>query len=172
MRLSRKAGLLACGVRWDKYECSKNSRKEYDYSETAWDLISAGVVDQGDSMTGWTSYTFGRVSNTYQYLTNGSKVTITAPATGTVYRPYGTYVEKEVWYESAGGLAGELYKKTISTITSWEEYYDIGNRICSVRAAEGEYPDAKKGYTFVGTEDGYTIMHDSDGNYFAYKKIG
>lgn len=171
MRLSRKAGLLACGVRWDKYECSKNSRKEYDYSETPWELISSGAVDQGDSMYGWPKYSFARVGSAYHYVTSGQQVTITAPATGTVYRSYGTRVEKEVWYESAGGLVGELYERTISTITSWEEYYDIGNRICSVRAAEGEYPDAKNGYTYVERVDGYTIMKDGDGNYFAYVKI-
>lgn len=179
MRLSRKAGLLACGVLWVKYECDRTTKTEYSYSETGWLERGGGSVSDGDTMTGFLDYGFGihQVSggwSKYMYNAEGEKVTITAPDTGTVYRLSSSFSEtitKEVWSRGTdGSINGKLYEKTISTHESTVTSYDIGGKIGSVRVSKGEYPDANNGYTYVTTDNGYIIMTDGYGNYFAYIK--
>lgn len=64
----------------------------------------------------------------------------------------------------------------------WDKYacevsggYSIGGKLGTVRAANGEYPDADNGYTYITTayrtEGTFTIMRSSSNDYYAYLKV-
>lgn len=170
MRMNRKAGLLSRGVLWTKYECVRTSQVAYMRSETDWQLYAEGGVPDGASMTGYTDY-FIDYNGKFFYRGRGSEITLTAPATGTLYRPSpdGTSIDKETWTNHSG-VEGMLWYRTIKTIPTVAYAYHIGDEIGSVLAAKGEYPDSKKGYPYWDTDNGYFIRGDQDGNFYAYKK--
>ena len=173
MRHSRKAGLLTTrGVRWFKYECEVTKEPVYRQEETDWEFVSSIGVDDGYSITGSRDYTYISPDGLRYFAGADGTITITAPNTGSVYRvTLGTTLERDsLVSDGAGGTNNEIHRKTLTNIlVRYDTVYNIGAFIGSVRAAEGERPDAQNGYRYVGVSAGrIIIMQDGDGNYYAY----
>ena len=172
MRLSRKAGLLAKGILWHKYECNLTYKAYYRTEETDWQSAGGSEVRDGESISGYRDYTLIGNDGRYFFAGLGGTTTIVAPNTGTVYRILGgeTILEKDIFFTRVGyGTVQETHRKTLSHINDgYSIVYDIGDKIGSVRAEMDMYPDEENGYTYVITNNGYTIMTDGNGNYYAY----
>ena len=166
MRLSRKAGLIACGVKWIKYACTRavdyQDGYEYGYSET--------LNDSGTNPNAWfqgtTSFktTFNGTQYVYEPFGDQSHVSVDKP--GTVYQAHGTTLEIYTVY-SNGYYTIEI--RTLSTSPKYVYKYSVGEEIGSVRSARDKYPDEKNGYRYVTVYDGYTIM-TTGGTFYAYKR--
>lgn len=164
MRLSRKAGLLACGIRWIKYACTRTGTQDGYVAGYTEETMAYGtnpsVWFQG---TPGFKITWDGTKYVYEAVGNDSRVDVDNP--GTVYIVRGTTMEcYTVW--SIGWYEIELC--TLETLPNYVYEYSVGDKIGSVRAAEGEYPDEKNGYIYVATSDEYTIMKYA-GQYYAYK---
>ena len=170
MRNSRKAGLISHGVLWKKYACKRVVDVGYYPKETDWKEIGSGGVRDGQSMTGYTNYGMNVVNGRYSYCVYGQERTITAPATGTLYRASGSTITKETWVNNSG-VEGTQWQRTVSTTTIYSYSYDIGDEIGSVLVAKDEYPDEQKGYVYAAEQQGYIIMGDEDDTFYAYKKM-
>ena len=165
MRLSRKAGLIACGVKWIKYACTRNVNHqdgyEFAYSETAKESgTNSDVWFQGT-----TSFktTFNGTEYVYEPLGDQSHVSVDKP--GTVYQAYGTMLEIYTVYSNG------YYTIKIRTLSTFPKYvydYSVGEEIGSVRSAKDKYPDEKNGYRYVTVYDGYTIMNIG-ADFYAYE---
>lgn len=175
MRLSRKAGLLACGVKWTKYECDYTWKLtiDRDYGDLVEEEISEEEYQQ--SNTGYTTYTFeyDYSNETCRFVPAGKLRTSTDmmlysfSADGQVCT--GTSVRIDRQGSSTGYERATRVDRILRTYRYY--YYEVGAAIGSVRATEGKHPDVKKGYTYVTDYNGYTIMQDPDtGYYYAYKK--
>lgn len=169
MRLSRKAGLLTCGVKWIKYACTRKYELVGRYPEniSGWERVDSGV-DLTARFEGYSSFGYAWDATTGQYIYEGTGnwTYCSLDHIASVYIAEGTTLYR--WSMQTTGF-WEKNKLTCRTVNYYDYRYDHGDKIGSVRAAEGEYPDAKNGYTYVTTTDGYTIMTDGYGNYYAYK---
>ena len=171
MRLSRKAGLLACGVRWNKYSCTIYSVFDgYICNPSAWLTIQSGT-DPNYSHNGHSSFPsieWSDFHNCYIYYQQGEKIDISPHEPGTVYE----CPDPETLWQYTVYTTGyyTIREQTINTQPSYRSAYSIGAITDTVRAAKGEHPDADNGYTYVTVYDGYTIMEDPDGNLYAYEK--
>ena len=76
-----------------------------------------------------------------------------------------------MYYDNQGTVEAEVYKRTISTSSYIYYAYEIGDKIGTVTAAEGAYPEADQGYIYVTTSNGYTIMKNGS-IYYAYLNAG
>ena len=164
--MSRKAGLLTFGVRWTKYNCTRKTNTTGSYVLGAQNTLSQGWDDQ-QYFQGFSSYTWNRTLGTVYATGNQSFVDKDHP--GVVYEDDGT--GKTLYgYAARGDGFWHTFSKTVKYETETTITYTRGGLVGTVRAAEGEYPDAKKGYAYVTVYSGYTIMKDSAGNYYAYLK--
>lgn len=170
MRLSRKAGLLACGIRWIKYECTMKKVPDgtYDFGQSQWELTSSGQ-DANYYVQGYSDYNieWNATRKRYEYIPAGTQAHATPAEPGTVYYIEPTTIEQTTVTRS-GSYA--VYSRDLLTVPHYNVEYIAGDKIGYVKAASGDYPDAKNGYTYVTEYDGYTIMKDGNGKYFAYKK--
>lgn len=177
MRLSRKAGLLACGVLWIKYACEyvpKGSPVEiHNNSEPT----GGGGYFHKDSFpmkvhtqlgyyfdTDLQKYVYrGLESKTYTWddVVNGGFDYYVADGTETVL------INKMRPYDDTLAHA-TTYKKVIGTRFTETDTCTIGDKIGPVRAAKDKYPDEENGYTYVATQGQNIIMQDGNGNYYAY----
>ena len=164
MRLSRKAGLLACGVKWIKYACTRTGTQdgyEFGYNET--------LNDSGTNPDVWfqgtTSFktTFNGTQYVYEPFGDQSHVSVDKP--GTVYQAYGTTLE--IYTVNKNGYY-TIKTRTLRTDPKYVYEYSVGEEIGSVRSERYKYPDERNGYTYVTVYDGYTIMA-MDGNFYAYE---
>lgn len=162
------------GVEWKKYKCTVETEtyeEEYTYYEEK-EKWNSGA-SPCDSITGAANYSFD--SKTGTFATKGS--TVTFPGSyghgGRVYSGGGDSIDVEqlfddhgTWYVNTGTFTAV---KRTGTDTKTRTTYTVGNSLGSVYADEGARPDSDKGYTYVTTYNGYTIM--KSGNlYYAYKK--
>lgn len=171
MRLSRKAGALACDIRWIKYACTA---EEYisnsNFSQLDWSTQKQGT-DATKTYAGFSGYGIHLIGNEFQYFGYQPYITISTNNPGTVYdfADIGTFWSlRRYTIDSAGN-----YSESARALFTKHEYatrYPLGEQVGAVYSANGAYPDVKNGYTYVTVCDGYTIMQDSDGNYFAYIK--
>lgn len=171
MRLSRKAALMANGIRWRKFNCTARYQSGYESSQTGWELVTRGSAT-GASFSGYTSYsieTTGSGSGTsFAYVGTGSRITISSSNPGTVYQPNGSTI---IRYRITGDTFDTYTNSVSAKFVSWYTYI-VGDEIGYVRAAKDEYPDANIGYTYVSMShqaDGqYLIMKKSNAEYYAY----
>ncbi len=170
MRISRKAGLLDLRVRWVKHDCARHQvgTGAYENGQSVWQLIESGK-DANIWFQGTKGYEITWDGSKYVYAPSGADTSVSASNPGTVYQANGTMLERYT-VSSDGGYS--VRTCTLYTYPIYEVSYSVGDKIGAVRAEEGEYPDANKGYTYVTTEGEYTIMRDADKNYFAYIKKG
>jgi hypothetical protein len=181
MRLSRKAGLLACGARWEKYTY---------FPELYMDLVGYSVGDwiQTDGgtgrleMNGYTNYSIVLWStlgydyshyNKYVPTYSGSKrVTRTNP--GTVYHNRYGYGARNVYITrttlNSDGSWVENSALITNNYTNQRYVEEVGDCVGVVICAEDEYPDAASGYTYVGVSGDYIIMAAPSGSKYAYLK--
>lgn len=167
-------GALAAGyLRWAKYACEITLEEVYTTTETDWVLGSGGGVDDGESITGSREYGYHTVSDGRRFVVSGGEMTITAPNTGTVYRVIdnGHTVEKDIFFaDEVYGTQQETYRKTLTNTLGYDKSYKIGDYLGYVRVADDErLVEVENGYTYYGSYAGYTVLEDSDGNYYAYK---
>ncbi len=171
MRLSRKAGALACDIRWIKYECTAEEYiKRTYYKQSAWGTSKRGT-DVTKTYTGFHDYTIRQHMGEYIYVGYQPYITISVDNPGTAYTiddhddfwTVNRYtIDSSGNYDEAG--------RVIFTKYEYATRYPVGEQVGAVYFANGEYPDAKNGYTYVTVYNGYTIMKDSDRKYFAYEK--
>ena len=170
MRHSRKAGLLNRGVMWIKHECDIYTEIDgYEVHQYAWKTIESGT-NESIRRTGysllprivWSAY-YGR----YIYDQQGEQRDISVHEPGTIYICIDPETVQMITVNTSGSYS--IKEQEISTTPRYRDAYDIFQAIGSVRASDGEYPDAKNGYTYVTIYDGYTIMNDN-GDYYAYKE--
>ena len=165
MRLSRIAGLLSTGVKWQKYNCEQGTSAYTTYTEGAWSSWAMG--SSGMDWRVYPSYSFNR--NTGNFTLTGSSFIIGPNNPGQGYLYGGSTL-----VEAAETVTGDFRTRTKGSIanTIHAVYYTRGSYIGSVYAKKEAYPDANKGYTYVSTfSDGgisYTVMTDGSGNYYAY----
>lgn len=166
MRLSRIAGLLSTGVKWQKYNCEQGTSAYTTYTEGTWSSWAQG----GGSGMDWNVYpTYSFSANTGQFTLTGSAFTIGPNSPGQGYLSGGSSL-----LEAAVTASGDFRTRTKGATpnTIHAVYYTRGTYIGSVYAKKDVYPDANKGYTYVSTfSDGgvsYTVMTDGSGNYYAY----
>lgn len=168
MRLSRKAGLLACGVLWFKFECTENQVHDgtYNAAQTSWEFDDS---DQNVNIRyqGYPNYKYewNASNQRYEYVPVGNETEVTPANPGTVYWINPTTMDRYI-VNSDGTYT--VHRRTLLTYPNYVLEYPVGDKIGSVRAAKDEYPDAKNGYTYVTLYDGYTIMKDGAGNFYAY----
>ena len=177
MRLSRKAGLLACGVLWIKYACEYVPKGSYEPIHNNPEPTGGGFFVNKDSfpmrVCTQFGYWFDGQSQKYVYeqynkktyywndVVNGGFDYYIADGTETMYmhevRPYDdTFAH------------ATTYKRVIGTRITETDSCTIGDKIGFVRAAKYKYPDEKNGYSYVATQGQNIIMQDGDGNYYAY----
>ena len=170
MRLSRKAGLYARGIRWLKYQCviEKVFTGDYDWYQTGMRHESSGgnAADIHLRFWGYTDYSIQWDGDQYIYVPAGEQKAVTAEQPGTVYEIEGTtlYIDNVNQYGSY-----YVYSRELITEPVYEDEYLIGDLISQVRAKKDTYPDEKNGYTYVTEYDGYTIMKDGKGKFYAYE---
>lgn len=166
-------GDLAAGyTRWSKYACEITLEEVYTTTETDWELVSGGGVEDGDSITGYPEYTYVSIEGR-RFAVTGYERTITAPDTGTVYRVSnnGLTVEKDIFFtDEVYGTCEENYRKTLTNTLGYDKSYKIGDHLGYVRVADDERLADVENKSYYGSYAGYTILEDSDGNYYAYKK--
>ena len=165
MRLSRIAGLLCSGVKWQKYNCEKGTSAYTTYTEGSW-----GSWETGSSGMTWSVYpTYSFSSNTGNFTLTGSSFIIGPNDPGQGYLYGGSSL-----LEAAETVTGDFRTRTkgSTSSTTYATYYTRGSYIGSVYAKKDAYPDESKGYTYVSTFSGggisYTVMTDGSGNYYAY----
>lgn len=167
MRLSRKAGLLACGVRWVKYNCTKKTNTTGSHYLGVQNTVSQGW-DDDEYFQGLSSYTFNQTAGTVYASGDQSFTDKNHP--GVVYEDDGS--GKTIYgYSVRSDGFWHIFRRDVKYETTTTTTYTRDGLVGTVRAAEGEYPDAKKGYTYVTVYDGLTIMEDGAGNYYAYVQI-
>lgn len=158
---------FSSGVPWKKYNCTKSSKQV-----TTNTLGAAVQTASGTSLTkefmGKTSYTFDKTAGTVYASGSDSIIAIGNP--GTVYANNNMALSGTSIYVHKITSTGKwtTSTRTVETTTSTVTTYTCGSLIGTVYAAEGAYPDAAIGYTYVTVYNGYTIMKDSSGNYYAY----
>lgn len=165
MRLSRKAGVLSCGVIWVKYYCSQRISTITQNFLGVQETVSSGNASD-KYFQGLTGYTFDSEAGTV--YASGDQGFVNTSNPGVVYENNGTDRKSIYGYQVLSHGYWQIFTRTVRSETTTKTTYDISGRVGSVIAAKGEYPDAKNGYTYVTTEGAYTIMMDGDGNYFAY----
>ena len=165
MRLSRIAGLLSSGVKWQKYNCEQETSSYTTYTEGSWSAWSQG--SSGMTWSVYPSYSFN--SNTGNFTLTGSSYIIGPNEPGQGYLSGGSTL-----LEAAETVTGDFRTRTKGSTsnTTYAVYYTRGSYIGSVYAKKEAYPDANKGYTYVSRFNSggvsYTVMADGNGKYYAY----
>jgi hypothetical protein len=173
MRTSRRAGLTNYGVLWEKYKCER-VKHGIPYGRSIRDHVYDSGNDPERTFGGTTDYGLspgGGPCPEYFFYPSGEDITLSVDNPGTAYNAAGNDPIMHIYTMSANGD----YTFTIRTVyTEYEETwyeYEVGEKLRVVRATEGEYPDSHKGYTYVTTSGGYTIMKNGE-TYYAYKLKG
>lgn len=167
--MSRKAGLLTCGVRWVKYNCDRVEETSKSYFLGAQQAISSGWDTSGKTyFQGFSSYTFNSAKGTVYASGDQSNTHMANP--GVVYEDNGTSGKSIYGYACRSDGFWHTFTRTVREETTYSYSYYVRENVGIVRAAAGEYPDAKQGYTYVTVNKGYTIMKAPGGKYYAYKK--
>lgn len=157
---------MTFGVRWTKYNCTKKTNTTGSYFLGAQKAISQGW-DNEKYFQGFSGYIWNRDSGTV--YASGAQSFVDKDRPGVVYEDDGS--GKTIYgYAVRGDGFWHTFSKTVGYETETTITYTRNGLVGTVRAAEGEYPDAKNGYTYVTVYSGYTIMKDGAGNYFAYQK--
>lgn len=147
-------------VPWTKYKCV---RDEYeDYSISGPHAVASGT-DASKSFTGYEGYEYDD-DNGIVYGVGEQKTADINNTSVFVYIIIDDRTVHECWVVSNGRWTIREWSVGCRTIV---EYY-IRTLVGTVLVADGEYPDENLGYTYVDVYDGYTIMQDPDGNYYAY----
>lgn len=185
MRQSRKAGLFDRGVKWVKYRYVYQLVKDLTgYTLSDWEIIETGTTQSGtSSFFGYDSYGIIMMSENnapyceahYDFYL-GRRDAISQLSPGTVYdKDYSPRLDRSVLAKTTVCSDGSYtisHQVLTSNYTNERYEYRVYTRIGFLRAAEGEYPDAKNGFTYVKTtDDGFTIMKDSNDKYYAYAKV-
>jgi hypothetical protein len=172
MRLSRKAGILASGIIWFKYECEEDQELRDSPYISNWVIVGEGHLNDGVTITGRTSWYYGGGASTNYFDTQGATVTLSVTNPGTVYQVNsdGTVLTEFVVQIEDDGVWVTESRKTLTHNYYYVQVFNVGDCVGRALASEGEYPDVKKGFTYAATKGEYTIMQDRNGNYFAYKK--
>lgn len=173
MRTSRRASLTKYGVLWERYKCER-----VKHGTVLSRSISNNVYDSGNdperTFGGTTDYELslsGGPCPEYFFSPSGEHITLSVDNPGTAYNAYGNGQIMHIYTMSANGDYTFTIQSVFTTYEkTWYEY-EVGKKLRVVRAAEGEYPDSHKGYTYVTTNGGYTIMKKGE-TYYAYKLKG
>ncbi len=170
MRQSRRAGLVARYVRWEKYTCRRSRvQSGYSYYQTDWVTDESGK-NADIYVQGSTDYEIVFSGGQYIYAYAGDQSYVSAEEPGAVYDVAGTKLYKMTVFGSDGSYRFE--HRSVVTSPMCLDVYSVESLVGTALASDGAYPDEGKGYTYVTTEDEYTIMKDGDDNYFAYLKLG
>ena len=155
------------GIPWMKFHFIRNEYVTETYVLNELVYVSDGT-DFNKSFTGYHTYTFDRENGTV--YASGELLTVDVNHPGGVYVDAEYYGSNSVHYcrINASGY-WNISRRYVGVITETTVECTIGDSVGTVLAAEGEYPDANLGYTYVDVYDGYTIMQDPDaGDYYAY----
>lgn len=170
MRQSRRSGLVARYVKWSKCACTYGRiQNGHYYYQTDW-VTDASGSDTGRYVQGTTGYEIAYSGGQYVYSAAGDQTYVDAGNPGTVYEVSGTTLYKYTFFGSDGSYRFE--HRSVVTVPFYQDVYTAGAYIGAVLASQGQYPDERKGYSYVTTEGEYVIMKDGEGNYYAYVQIG
>jgi hypothetical protein len=157
------------GVRWNKYECTRISKKTYEDS-----AVNIGETD-GHSTIGvagtnlYKNYWWGTEETGY-VVRNPVTVTRDNPSEGQWKYWDGSTTHNGTMHQAIYQVSSvdpdtyEYVSKIVATAKSTTSYsYDKGDLVGTVEAPEGEYPEA---LTYVTGNSSRTIMKDGNTYYW------
>ena len=160
---------MARDVTWTKYSCLQKASTTSSYFLGVQQTVSQGWDTSGKTyFQGFSDYTFNRIAGTV--YASGSQSVVDMSHPGAVYEDYGSDRKSIYGYAVRADGFWHTFTMTVRAETTTTYTYTVKDKVGTVRAAEGYAPDTKNGYTYVTTYNGYTIMQDADGDYYAYKE--
>lgn len=168
MRASARAATLSNnGVRWLKYNCTRESYSENYYTAGDWIFESNGYAA---TMNGSSSYSFDSSSGTFTCY--GTKNISENAGGGTIYILDDPMQVSRVVMDNAGEWTRHTESAQGPYTRTYTDYYK-GTYVGAIYADEGIYPDAEANYVYVTTftDSGvtYTVMRNGS-TYYCYCK--
>lgn len=160
--------------RWKKYVCVRSSQGYTYYVEGGWGAGELKLMAPGSSMSGYSSYVFNSGNGTFTLT--GNRVTVKAGSSGTLYEGGGTTLrQREIvnYNNRASSAVTTRTREVLGPYTGYTTSCAVGAYVGPVDAAEGELPEAEKGYQYVTAFSSggaqYTVMRSGE-DYYCYAR--
>ena len=159
------------GYKWKKYNCTTSVQAYQYWDQTGFYEYERGKLYSHMGFGGYTSYAWNPYSGTFTGF--GTYFSLNGGMSGTVYQTgSGSTCKQIVATDNGDGTSDYVsyHNDAVGPYTGYEIVYNVGSYVGDSFASDGERPDASRGYTYVTSYNGYTIMKDSSGKLFAYVK--